>query len=1632
MWGTYREMDPWAILDTYFRDHLYPFNKHHLDSFREFLRTHIPNTIRSYNPITMIKEDATGEETLRVEVYVGDKGGDKIFIERPTVLDADGKPMLLTPQEARLRDLTYAAHLFADVRIDYFKDGETQPISKVFPMTFIGSIPLMLHSEPCVLHAQGSKVLQGLGECSMDPGGYFIVDGKEKVIVSQERIATNRLFVKENDGDDEVSISGTINCTSATNLVPRTVTMQVLRKANPKEEIRKVEGAILVSLPSINGYIPLGVLFRALGVESDRQMVELICGPLEGDIPVQFQDFIRPSLVHAAGIANGKDRGVYNITDALEYMRKRTTYDSVIQVRSILSQDLFPHLPENLAIKAIYLGYLVGQVMRTKLGLMRPSDRDSYIFKRVDISGFLLAQLFQQGYGSFRKHIRDTLDYEYHYSPWKNIGGVEELVRQENLMRIFPPGIVTDLFHRSLKGNWGAEEDPEQGKVQDLGRISYIGFLSHLRRVNMPLDRSIKLTSPHRLHAQQWGIMCPFESPDGASIGYLKNFALMTQITFGTSVDNIRTCLDDLDVDRVENVSIPLLHDANAVRVFINGTLHGVTKRPNIVTRALRLFRRNGLLNPFVSIAWNIVEREIRILTEAGRPCRPLLILDEATHDLVYSRYQGRSKLSWYDLIFGSRVSEQDRNAKGYYKDSYKSPFAMMEFQNMQLEGILVELEKTQACIEYVDIEEENTRFVAMKSEEIQLRHTHLEIHPSTIFSVVTQIVPFANHNQAPRVIFHGAQSKQALGVYATNFHKRFDTMGYIQHYPQRRIVSTRGSHYNGNDRMPNGCNVIVAVATHTGFNQEDGIIINKSSVDRGLFHVTAYKTMVAKEKALNQRERLMFANPIHMRDGGKAVENIRHADWTLLDDRGFVKEESYVPRGQTAAIVGMVHVSTHVREKKVGVFTQHVIEETYQDASMVTDVHHYGKIDSVFVGQQTPGNPSRICKVRFRKIRKPELGDKHCLTPDHEVLTKSGWKPIAEVTKKDEVYVLKADGSFGYEKPIDLIVKDCKDVLLYDLHSQQVDLCVTQEHSMWVKPRNKTAYERIPAKDIIGKRVVYAKSALNPSTEDMNTARVQVEATFGPSGIYTTSSCEAADDVQKLALHAGYAANISLDGLLYRVRLVKDQDLQPEINSDANSPNDRLVSYSGKVYCFEVPSHVFYVRRNGKPVWIGNCSAHGQKGVVGMVIPQENMPFTKDGVVPDLIINPHAFPSRMTIGHLVETVMSKMCCLEGSYGDGTVFLPFDVNEVYDNLEKQGFDKHGNEILYNGRTGQQIETEIFIGPIYYYRLKHMVTDKIHARGTGPRVQLTHQPTSGRSKMGGLRIGEMERDVLLAHGLSQFAKECMMEKSDTYIWAACRHCGVLAKYAPRKGIQECMSCQSTDLAVINTPYAFKLLVQELEAIGVQMRISTETHEFEEYLGHDLEDILDDVEEPSSGNVATMDVQPLPPKPSAAAQEGGSSIIPDAEDLEDDILGGAEDEILSMEESEYDEEVAPIHDGETEEFDEDRETDPMAIHEQAFAPPSEPEIKVIDLSAKSGIQVGSGDFDDPDRDILWDDKDETMGIVDEEERGDKQLIDRNNATKENDDMILKDEITQKSLHEFPPVVQQYMNTKVGATR
>jgi hypothetical protein len=376
----------------------------------------------------------------------------------------------------------------------------------------------------------------------------------------------------------------------------------------------------------------------------------------------------------------------------------------------------------------------------------------------------------------------------------------------------------------------------------------------------------------------------------------------------------------------------------------------------------------------------------------------------------------------------------------------------------------------------------------------------------------------------------------------------------------------------------------------------------------------------------------------------------------------------------------------------------------------------------------------------------------------------------------------------------------------------------------------------------------------------------------------YGTISFKLANDISRLAVHCGWSGiikiasepgdnkhiitgtlgynsgkshEICVKNTYYKISIIRKQN-QPFINKKINDSNEeKLIDYEGKVYCIEMPSsHLYYMRENNfaPSMLIGNSRA-GQKGTLGLIIPEENMPFTADGLRPDLIINPHALPSRMTIGQIVESLFGIVCASYGAFGDCTAFQVKGANySTYTPLlVKAGFNSTGNHILYSGMTGEQLEANIYMGPTYYMRLKHMVKDKINYRARGPNTSLTRQPVQGRANDGGLRIGEMERDGVLAHGMSYFLNESFMTRGDEYFLAVCNKTGAIAIYNESRSlflspfadgpIQFSVNPDGTQniknlsrfgrsFSILRIPYSFKLLIQELQVMNVQMRIITD--------------------------------------------------------------------------------------------------------------------------------------------------------------------------------------------------------------
>jgi DNA-directed RNA polymerase II subunit RPB2 len=1233
--------DTWEVIDNYFSTTPYFLTKHHLDSYNDFVANKVLNTVKVLNnSFIVIKNENNVKNTINT--YIGGLEGKDIFINKPTIVE-NGEARLLYPNEARLRDMTYQSEVFANIHVVITQEVEGQNdkiYEKIFQNVKIGALPIMLHSKLCVLHDQPAEVLREMGECQYDQGGYFVVDGKEKVIVAQERIATNRIFISKSK-DLKYSHEGLIRCTSIENpLFPKTTYLYV---NDVRDNSDMVDNAISIAIPNVSRNIPIFILFRALGIESDKDILEYITYDVDDTINKNIIEFLRYSIID--------NRGVYTQEEALNYISNFVEYSSLDKLKYILVNDLFPNVGISYKNKAMFLGHIVRKLVKVCLGVLPITDRDNYMYKRVDISGFLLANLFRDYYNQFRNFVRSKIDQAYHFGPWRE-SGIENLINKGNLNDIFNYHIIEDGLRKSLKGSWGKITSKEQQDykdlenikqevVQDLNRFSYAGFISHLRRCNTPLDpTAVKMVGPHKLHTSQFGIMCPCESPDGASIGLLKNFAILAHVTFDIPVESIKECLREHGMLDIKDVPVPEVK--SMTKILVNSNWVGVCRDAPKMYKLLKLLKRNALINTFTSVSWDIFNAEINILTESGRCCRPAYVVRDG-NDLIVTKFLDdlkAKKLLWIDLIKGDLIDTKDFNP---FFDGYISPKKIIEKKlnktPKDLDEIIEILETTQAAIEYSDVEETNGHLIAIDYDELlknSRKYTHCEIHASTMLSAVAVNTPFSDHNQAPRNIFSSGQCKQAIGVFATNYNNRIDTMVYTMNYAHRPITATRYGAYTNFNKMGNGQNLIVAVATYTGYNQEDSIIFNKTSVERGMFNLTYYKNMVdAEDENKRDNEAIRFANPLKLIEEGKNLTGMKFANYNKLDENGFPIVNSYIHEGD--AIIGRCKVKTEYVEEensKNNIFNNKIKREVYEDKSVIADKTVSGIIDKVFV--YFDDHNKKKLKIRFRKNRDSAVGDK-------------------------------------------------------------------------------------------------------------------------------------------------------------------------------------------------------------------NCSRAGQKGVCGALIPEENLPFTKDGLKPDIIINPHAFPSRMTIGHLFESVLAKYGAMKGTFMDATPFNHNDYEPMFDMLEKDfGMERYGNEVMYNGFTGEQIATEIFIGPTFYQKLKHMVLDKINYRSTGPKTLRTRQPVHGRSVGGGLKLGEMEINSVLAHGISSFINESGMERCDKYQYDIDNTTGnigiVNRKNNIFKGYNGEDVVPSQDFSRLETPYAWKLLSQELMAMSLKPTIYTR----DDYLSEEDEDTYEDVE------------------------------------------------------------------------------------------------------------------------------------------------------------------------------------------
>ena len=1183
-----------TLIDKYFRTVGYPYTRHHIDSYDQFMQQDMINIIRSQNPILILKEPFPATENqsnlykYRVEIFIGGEDGSAIEIGTPTVsLQQTEEVRVLYPNEARLRNLSYISTVYANihVKITYTPAVGVQSIPYVrnFTKWQLCKIPIMLHSRYCILHNKPREFLREAGECPYDNGGYFIIDGAEKVLITRQEQAFNTLYITPQN-DPKVAIFASISCLSAKTRQVKRVAFSLNRHVD--KERNTSYATLHVSLPFVRMAIPVFVLFRALGFQSDEEILKLIFPDFESSEAKLLLPKLQPSIIDAFPFLNSYT--------CVEYIKTLTKGFSIAHVLDIIRNQLFIHMPNDATSQAVFLGDCVRKILRVSEGYDSKTDRDDTRNQRCLTSGFLLQELFNNCYKLWIKSVILEIDKEYNYnkSTYSN-ENYETIFTEQNGSKIFIAGRLSQMIMKGYKGKWGTGlGEDKSGVLQALSRLSYTDFMSHCRRVILDFDTSMKLTGPRKLHTSQYGYFCTSETPTGASIGITKNLCIMTGISTSSQTGAFFKWLYKTGgVRSAEQVTLD--ERIVFVPVYVNGGMFGYVEDPYILTDVLKMMKRAGCLPYSVSISFSIRDYRVYLYLDAGRPLRPLVWLDK-TKPMGQRVPVDKLKefRTWRHLVMGILQVRESANLEA---TDFMDPLADRE--SVELGDYLKLLKDHTGAIEYIDPYEQNESFIANNPAYLTPETTHMEVHPSTIMSMMTSLIPFAPHNQSPRNQLSCSQSKQGVSIYATNWQNRFDNTAHVLCYGEMPLTRTIYNNYLGEGKMAYGMNCVLAIACWSGYNQEDGIVMNYDAVQRGMFRTMSFRSYEAFEEDDEKAgTKVRFGNPAHIAAWKELTPGL---DYSKLDERGIIREGEYVD--EYTVLVGAFILSTKGGQIK--------------DASTTPQVWTRGRVEKVVIMVNNVG--LRLIKVRIVQDRIPELGDKFCLTDDHDVLTENGWKTISSITTQDKVAQLHKN-KLEYVHPINTYMFSHTDVM-YRIHTTLATQYVTNSHRVYV--------------------------------EDEDGMRHLIQASL----LYMLQ-----------------------DDTYYLIDMNDNKLLITHIErTETNEIGDH-------VYCLSVPSQIFLVRRQGESVacWTGNSNRHGQKGTIGALLRSHDLPRTESGIVPDMIMNPHAIPSRMTIAQNLEQLLGKTAALTGCIGDGTSFMDDGSPQeaIGGILEKMGFEKYGNDI----------------------------------------------------------------------------------------------------------------------------------------------------------------------------------------------------------------------------------------------------------------------------------------------------------------------------------------------------------------
>jgi DNA-directed RNA polymerase beta subunit len=1426
-----------AVLDALFKQGGGPecaniLVRHQIESFNELLDKKLVQIIQGFNPIQVCHNYSAEHSDFKYKMYLNVL---RPSLTKPMYQTHDGAQMLMTPHVARINNLTYACNLYVDIHIItemINNDGVTERNENTVNGVCIGKIPVMIRSKACVLTqmptlADGTgangggdasrggeashdsdEIVNAKQECRFDYGGYFIVNGNEKVIISQDRISENKTLVFAPNCNGDGLNAEIRSMPDLVFLPPKTTSLHMSGKPNHMGHLIRLNASFLRS------EIPLFVMFRALGIESDREIYAHIVMDLGSKKNERIVAELAACAEDACDVHTQEEalmviRGVLGTTGTpKEYLDQPSRTMDII--KNTIRNDFLSHVGPSFKKKAMYVGYMVRKLISIKLGYQDHDNRDSYLNKRIDTPGILYANLFRQCYGKLIKDVRNLVVRELNL--WRATPNVPmQLISTNNIHRFFKQTVIESGLRYALStGNWGVKsigsfQNIRQGVAQVLNRMSYLSTLSHLRRISTPMEKNGKLVQPRKLENTQYGMVCPAETPEGAPVGLVKNLAMSTHVTNNTSSALVRDMLEEMGVrlydDRVTDTIgfLRLMGSLGSVSIMINGDIVGFHEQPNDFYEHMKFLKVTGSIPPKTAVVWDIPKNLIHISTEAGRLCRPVYIVEPAQSGRaggVEPAQSGRA---------GGVEPAQSGRAGGQSSDFEAVPLIRrimktsagtaeeISFNNLvTAEEESEEIMEGGGCVEFMDVDEVDKAMIAMfpadlakgiKGTSLPPKYTHCEIHPSLMLGVLASNIPFMNHNQSPRNCYQCLWVEETVllvtgerrriadvknGDNVLSFHPTTGviTISYVIAHiirpaskPMCRITTITGR-------------TIVVTTDHkfmtadgwqdsTKFlcSSDTGGLRNATTI--GIHYMTERNDHVADARTVcmariqgyyHGRPSLGFDSIldedrfnddvkfIGFKDGYRSMEFLQWIN-SLPDMQGG-------GRYAYTCGVGSAITDSELAASEAAAYDCEFVYNHKRQAERALALEYDNHVSYMTKIDEEPLPRSEwddLVSVRGDLLMVPVYSKVH-----------HGLVAVADITVQSDNHSFIGGDGFAVsnsamgKQAVGIYASNFNsrtDTMAHVLHYPQKPLVQTQL-SKYVNS------EQLPSG-------INAVVAIMTHTGFNQEDSVMVNQSAVDRGLFTTTYLKSYRD-QCSKNHSTGEEEVFMKPIVDNCGIAKGKPKPfnyDKLAEDGFVPKNTYINSTdilvGKVMPHKVQGVIQYrdtsmqikgnddgyvdmnytglngdgykfckvrLRKYRKPT-IGDklASKHAQKGTIGMVYREADMPFTKDGIRPDIIMNPHAVPSRMTIAQLMECIMCKTACGIGASGDATPFNNCSVEAIADILEKSGYERYGNEILYNGRTGQQIQTEIFIGPTYYQRLKHMVADKVHCTVAGTGV-----------------------------------------------------------------------------------------------------------------------------------------------------------------------------------------------------------------------------------------------------------------------------------------------------------------------